>query len=442
MGLEGKRVLYISYNGMLDPLGQSQVIPYLRALSRRGVGFELLSFERAEAWTAKRASEVTALGESLARDRINWHRLKYHSRPSLPATAYDVLAGIKKAREIAARRPIDLIHARSHIPATIALAVKRRLGARFVFDLRGLMAEEYVDAEHWREGSLPFRLTKNVEARAFAAADGMVTLTERIWPLIREWKGLQGRTLAHEVVPCCADLQKFRFDASARHAIRRELGIGERFVIVYSGSIGGWYQTEAMADFFAVLLRDRSDTHALWLTISGHEKIRSMMNARGIGADRFSIVASPPAKVASYLSAADAGLAFIKPCFSKLASSPTKNAEYLACGLPLVLNADIGDSDALITQEKLGVLVKRFSEDDYRAAITDLRAGFGPSEETRLHCRAVAERLFDVCGVGIERYNRLYDSVLGGPLAELLPSQGGGAVSQRVSTGARGPIIR
>ncbi len=32
MALEGKRVLYISYNGMLDPLGQSQVIPYLRDL--------------------------------------------------------------------------------------------------------------------------------------------------------------------------------------------------------------------------------------------------------------------------------------------------------------------------------------------------------------------------------------------------------------------------
>ena len=30
--LEGRRVLFVSYNGMLDPLGQSQVLPYLRAL--------------------------------------------------------------------------------------------------------------------------------------------------------------------------------------------------------------------------------------------------------------------------------------------------------------------------------------------------------------------------------------------------------------------------
>jgi hypothetical protein len=45
--LDGRRVLFISYNGMLDPLGQTQVIPYLRELAKRGVSFTLLSFERA-----------------------------------------------------------------------------------------------------------------------------------------------------------------------------------------------------------------------------------------------------------------------------------------------------------------------------------------------------------------------------------------------------------
>jgi len=50
MALEGRQVLYISYNGMLEALGQSQVIPYLRELSRRGVRFTLLSFEREAAF--------------------------------------------------------------------------------------------------------------------------------------------------------------------------------------------------------------------------------------------------------------------------------------------------------------------------------------------------------------------------------------------------------
>src|SRR5205814_6316570 len=43
MALANRCVLYISYNGMLDPLGQSQVIPYLKELSKLGVRFTLLS---------------------------------------------------------------------------------------------------------------------------------------------------------------------------------------------------------------------------------------------------------------------------------------------------------------------------------------------------------------------------------------------------------------
>src|SRR5437667_4373478 len=165
MTLEDKRVLFISYNGMLDPLGQSQVIPYLRELVQRGVVFNLLSFEREHAWSDIGREQCENLARSLGEDGIEWHWLKYHQRPSLPATAFDVLAGIRKASELIRRRRIVMVHARSHVPAAMALALKRRHGVKFIFDVRGLMAEEYVDAGHWKKNSIPFRLTKNMEKR-------------------------------------------------------------------------------------------------------------------------------------------------------------------------------------------------------------------------------------------------------------------------------------
>jgi glycosyltransferase involved in cell wall biosynthesis len=136
------------------------------------------------------------------------------------------------------------------------------------------------------------------------------------------------------------------------------------------------------------------------------------MEERKISPTRYTVVASPPQEVASYLSASDAGLAFIKPCFSKLASSPTKNAEYLACGLPIVINSDVGDSDALVTVEKVGRLVESFDQESYLKAIRGLQEDFGDVEHVRAHSRSVAERLFDVGGVGIDRYLRLYSDVL------------------------------
>src|SRR5438046_2146353 len=125
MTLNGKSVLFISYNGMLDPLGQSQVLPYLRELTQRGVHFFLLSFERTAAFQAEGLREREAMRADLARENIEWHVLRYHQRPSLPATAYDVLAGILYAKRLMRKNRIELVHARSHIPASIALALKR-----------------------------------------------------------------------------------------------------------------------------------------------------------------------------------------------------------------------------------------------------------------------------------------------------------------------------
>lgn len=413
MALEGRRVLFVSYNGMLDPLGQSQVLPYLRELGKQGVRFTLLSFERATAFAGEGAKRRVELKFSLAAAGIDWHCLRYHQTPSLPATIFDVANGVRLARKLIKQQQIELVHARSHIPATIGLALKRELGVKLIFDVRGLLADEYVDAGHWRQGSFPYRLTKAMERRALAAADGVVTLTERIWPIIKDWDALRDRSaVIHEVVPCCADLELFKFDSAARERRRHELGLSDCLVIVYSGSIDGWYLTERMADFFSLTRKQKPEAHLLWLTPTRHERLRKLMLERSISESNYTVLATAPQAVASYLSASDAGLAFIKPCFSKLASSPTKYAEYLGCGLPLIINAGVGDSDALITKEDAGALVADFDESAYAVAFSTIERFVSDAAEARRRTREVAVRLFDVRTVGVERYARLYERVL------------------------------
>jgi len=414
LSLQQKRVLFISYNGMLDPLGQTQVIPYLKQLAEVGVDFTLLSFERPLAYMAEGRSRTAQLHDELRQHRIDWHWLPYHQTPSLPATAYDVFAGTRLARKLVRAKQIELVHARSHIPATIALRLKRRMGTKMIFDVRGLLADEYVDANHWRKDSLPYRLTKNAERRALTAADGVVTLTHKIWDVIKDWDSLRGRDVPHAVVPCCADLEVFRFNAAERKTRRAEIGVAERFVIVYSGGIDGWYLTAEMCHFFVALRKQKSNAFFLWLTTGNRERIMKLMNERGMSNDDFAIVSVLPADVPSYLSAADAGLAFIKPCFSKQASSPTKYAEYLACGLPLIINAGIGDSDALINDENVGALVERFDEAEYLRATGIIESMTSNVEQTRRQAREVAERLLDVRRVGRDHYVELYEKVFAG----------------------------
>ena len=410
MSLEARRVLFISYNGMLEPLGQTQVLPYLRELAKRGVKFTLLSFEKGKAFTPEGQRACEELKRELSEQGIEWHWLRYHRRASLPATVYDVLVGIRCASSLVRKNKIELVHARAYIPAAIALALKRKFGIKMIFDVRGLMAEEYVDARHWPKGGLRYRITKAAERRIFAATDAVVTLTERIWPIIKEWDGLKGRDVHHAIIPCCVDLSLFKFSELERARVRTELALGDRFTFVYSGSLDGWNLTEQTADFFAHIFRSRNNVYLLWLVTGSHERVRQLMAERGIGEDHFSVRSVMPREMASYLAAADAGICLNKRCLSRIASSPTKNGEYLACGLPIIINSGIGDSDALVNESQAGVMIDDFNDREFDGAWAAMQTLVN-DPEIKAKVRAVAEKVFDLETVGAERYAHLYKSV-------------------------------
>jgi glycosyltransferase involved in cell wall biosynthesis len=412
MSIAGKQVLFISYNGMLDPLGQSQVIPYLKELSKLGAQFTLLSYERDHAFGSEGQQRCESLRTELAESGIEWHWLRYHKRPSIPATAFDVAAGVRFASRLIKQKKIEMVHARSHIPALIALRLKQRLGVRMIFDVRGLMAEEYIDAGHWSSNGAAARLTKNMEARALNATDGVVTLTDVLWSEMRAWPSLQSNHAAHETIPCCIDLEAFRFEEQARTVRRADIGIDDRFVLVYSGSIGGWYMTGEMADFFAALKQKRPNAFFLWLTQGDKSIVDQAMTPASLSPDDYAVRSVKPADVPSWLSASDAGIAFYRPGISRLGTSPVKVSEYLACGLPVVVNAGVGDSGALISREKIGTLVQDFTEAEYSLAAATIAEYTNTPAEIRRRTRAVAEKFFDVRQVGVERYARLYERVL------------------------------
>jgi glycosyltransferase involved in cell wall biosynthesis len=411
MSLDNRRVLYISYNGMLDPLGQSQVIPYLKGLSGRGVKFTLLSFERAQAYSAEGQSRCQLLRDELSRFGIEWHYLRYHQKPSIPATAYDVIAGTRRARRLVRVNQIEMVHARAHIPAVIGLSLKHKFGIKMIFDVRGLMAEEYVDAGHWQAGSIAARMTKAMEARVLGATEAIVTLTDALWNTMKNWPSVSGRTIAHEVIPCCVDQEQFRFDAAVRTAKRAELGLDDRLVLVYSGSVGGWYMTNEMAQFFAELKQRRPNAFFLWLTTGNREIVDRAMARQAIQSKDYAVCRVLSREVAAYLNAADVGIAFYKAGTSRLGTSPVKVSEYLSCALPVIVNAGIGDTDELIERENAGVVVRNFSKHDYEdaaAAAVQLAA----DADTRRRVRMTAEKYFNLRSVGIEHYARLYERVL------------------------------
>ncbi len=418
------RSLYVCYLSLEDPLVHTQVVAYLRGLARDGHHIHLLTFETSRLTRARRRS----LRAGLAAQGIVWHGLRYHKRPSVPATGYDVLAGGLYASLLIRRHRLDALHARAHVPAAMALIQRRLSGSRraaLIFDIRGLMAEEYEDAGRWTRGGLPFRLTKLVERSAVDSAAAIVVLTERFRRLRFTGPFLPPVT----VIPCCADIDALAASPRGRERVRAELGLGDAPVMVYLGKFGGWYMEREMAGFFAVARERLPGLHFLILTQGDHGDVRRELQGRGALPGDYTITSVPPRVVGDYLSAGDFAISFIEPSPSKVASSPTKIGEYLAAGLPVVSTAGVGDVDRLLAPE-VGVLVSAHDAEAHREALAHVLR-LAADRRTAGRCRELARRELSLQQVGLPRYRELYAGVAALSHPVRPATSGGGEVVQR-----------
>ena len=407
--------LYVCYFGLREPLVQTQVLPYLRQLVSAGLQVSLLTFEPKlrQNWSIQ---EIAEQHSSLKSEGIGWRCLPYHKWPSLPATLYDIAQGTREIIQMMRRENVTVLHARNHVPALMSALAKRVKGGRLVFDIRGFMPEEYTDAGVWPEDGYLYRGLKRVERYLLNVSDAFVLLTEKAREIVFPGsvdRDALGRPL--EVIPCCVDFARFRaVEGISREDLRDDLGVAQRRVIIYLGSFGGWYMTDEMTDFLAVAHRQDPSTFSIILTQSPQQMVGNRMRELGIEAKNFLVAKVSPDEVARYLRAADIAISFIKPCYSKQSSSPTKIAEYMASGLPIVCNAGVGDLDKLIQENRVGVLLSAFTTEAYLKALSDIDMQ-RRDERFADHVRQIARQEFDLTGIGRTRYRRLYQRLLNSP---------------------------
>jgi glycosyltransferase involved in cell wall biosynthesis len=393
------RSLYVCYLSLDDPLVRTQVVAYLAGLAARGHVVHLLTFETTRLTRARRRE----LRDEMRRDGIAWHGLRYHKRPTLPATVFDTLLGAAYSVFLLRRHRLQALHARSHIPAAMALLARPFATFALLFDIRGLLAEEYVDAGNWQRGSVPYRLTARVQSAAIRRALGLVVLTHAVRRVL-----FDDRDPRVEVIPCCADVEAVEAARPRRDALRAEMGLADRKVLLYVGKLGGWYLQREMVDFFVRAKRHVPDLHLLVLTQSDRALIDVELRRFGVTDADFTIRSAPAQMVPAYLAAADAALAFIRPTYSKISSSPTKIGEYLAAGLPVVTGRGVGDVDGLLESSRTGIVLDDFGDASMDRAAEALGVAIGDPEQAA-RARRCADDELSLRDVGIPAYERLYE---------------------------------
>jgi len=369
-------VLYISYNGSTEPIFQSQVLPYLKEFIERNIQVFLITFER----------ESTT---PMAQPNLRWLPLKYHKRPRLLATLYDIIQGAWFAAASVRRFKIELIHARSYIPAIIAWIVTRWYKIPWVFDMRGMMADEYADGGLIKRDRMIYKLIKRIEKVLLESADEVVVLTENIQcELPRK----------STVIPCCVDTEFFKLNGS--NALQVKLSNNDN--LIYVGSVGTWYCLQEMSDFYKLWCIRKA--HAKWWIFSQSNR---QLISNVVGENKDIKIRSVTFEVMNLaMSFGDVGIAFIKPTYSKRASCPTKIGEYLSCGLPIIVNEGIGDVADLVDKHRVGVVVREFTNQAYLEAINKMD-NLRKDPKLAQRCRRVAEEKLSL-SMGVDRYQAIY----------------------------------
>jgi glycosyltransferase involved in cell wall biosynthesis len=399
------RVLYVSQTGMTEPLGQSQVVPYLVGLARAGFDIDIVTFEPEDAG----ADTIARVRAQLCDHGIGYAWLPRRRAHDVATKAREAASALLRLIPLALARRPQLVHARATIAAAVAHLTARLVpGARMLFDCRGLVADEYVDFGHWERGSFRYRLLKTAEMQLFRRADALVVLTDRLRRWLRDEAQLVAARTPIEVIPCCVDVARFAADDETRRRARAEVGAGDRFVLAYAGNLNAWYCDEQMAELFAAIRRRRPALFTIY-SRAPSQRLREALARRGVADAEVRVAAVPPDEMPRALAAADAAISFAEPRFSKIASSPVKVAEYLAVGLPVAVNRGVGDQDALVDAEpSLLVDAGDMREPELDAAAGALvTAAADPS--TRRRARALAGRQFSLDTIGVARYRALYE---------------------------------
>lgn len=391
------RTLFITLDGILEPLGQSQILPYVRGLARLGTPYSLLTLERASDVQGGAADELRQL---LANENIGWTWAPYQGGGSA-AVMRNCRTLLARAGDIVERENIKLVHARSYVAAGIAWRLKQSFRLPYLFDMRGYWIDERAADGRWFTNPVAYRAGKLIESALVRNAAGVVTLTELQAGDIRQ------RVRADvpvAVIPTCAD-----FDAFSPNRSRFAEQFKGKLVVGYVGSINSSYLHEPAFRLFRYLRELRPDAHLICLTRQT-EEMQDLLSAAGVAPGAYTVATAAHQEMPEWLAAMHWGLLMMRGGLAKRGSMPTKLAEFFAAGVRPVHYGCNDEVARWVRQIGSGISLESVDDSALREAANRI-ASFPQRGETDSGGSASARAHFGLES-GVQGYHALLTTLL------------------------------
>lgn len=364
---------YVTIDSLSEGVGSSQITPLVTRLSGAGLKINLISYEK-----VRPSNEIV--------DQLNSHSVQWNIREF---NRNGVLGGIQRINEL--RREIHksrVIHARSEV-ATVSAILSNQ--APVLWDVRSLWADQKIMLQEGLFGNALYRQYRKLETISARGSQGMSTLTNAVVPVLEQrHTKLPSMRI---VVPTSVDLRLFAFSQTMPSSIRA----------LFSGTYNKYYDMNLSA-LFMQELRNQIFVETHWV-----RPIESNITAINVGEEQ--IFPASRNAMAELIPNYSFGVSICKidagPSLS--AAMPTKIAEFLACGRPIVINKGLGDMDRFIKEFNAGVILDGETSSLYESATQLIDLIKDP--ETPFRCRALAEKYFNI-DIGVSKYIDLYTKMI------------------------------
>ena len=385
---------------MLEPLGRGQVLAYL-AKNSPSHNFTLVSIER---WSPRgHVEEITKVAAECTNKGITWRPLFTNRFPKKIQPLAEAFVLLGAALQEQQKSKISLVHARSYVPAIVAMVLKKTLGIPFIFDMRALWIDELILTGRLKERSATHSFLRKMETICLKEASSIICLTEKVANFLRAEHRFLREGNKISIIPTCADLDKFRPELPV------SADSSSKLYGVLGSVLSGWFRVDLLRLLFLEIARVDPTARFEILSNDDHEQTFSYLNFPKELSSRLLIRSLPFEDIPPAIRGYSASFLLYKDGPANIGRSPTRMAELLGSGIPLVVTGGAGDVAEIVGANQVGVVIDDESATGVTLAVKELMT-LVEDETAKERCRELALSTLSLSD-GARKYLQIYDGL-------------------------------
>jgi len=394
------KALYFSYDGLLDPLGQSQIVPYISSISAAGHFMTIVSYEKVE----RTKEQIEIMEIKLQKIGVNWERLEFRSGKFWAIKR--LISGVLLIRKLCGNIQPDFIHLRGLVPAVIFQLSLSMVPS--LYDFRGFALGEWLDIGKINQSSLLYWILNYLDKKAVRSASGLVVLEQSAKRLLEATYDVPNVPL--KVIRTCTDVKRYKKQEGLDNKESSTL----RFVFL--GGARFPYRPDLAIMLIEKLIENGVDCNIDFINQGDRVFIEKVISLTSISKEKVQILSCEHSKIPDILPTYDCGIVMVESSHWRRVCSPTKMGEYLASGVPVISLEGIEAIDEL---SKRTVCVATISSEELLSHFQEGRAqqilSFIKSIDVKQKCQILANNEFDLEMAGnlyVELYSEMEAQIL------------------------------